>query len=137
MSDSKEEFEGKYFALSSMRPSVDHSRSNKCINGHLKPKSSHFCIYCEPIQYEHTACYQCEKCRAEREFLRTSDEQFVLVGHERDSVDAELWQCSRCLRFIAFERMSRGPVRDTIHTYGRKIHNKYVCENFRTGVYSM
>ncbi len=103
----------------------------KCLKGHpISPHSG--CLYClhVPEKDLKSKCYNCDKCRADREFLSETNKQFQLVFYE---CNEEWWQCNKCGKAIAFQPMTPGIMRDIVHIKGREIHMKYICDDIVCG----
>lgn len=103
----------------------------RCSNGHPLSKSP-YCLWCQPVSEEElrSECYNCTHCRADRQWLQETDDEFELAGY---SCGEELWKCKKCNHCIAFARMSPGSARDRVHVYGRRVHKKCICDDLRTG----
>ena len=91
--------------------------------------NKNLCVMCSPHQAEGTRCYSCDLCIATREFLRETNQQFVMVGYSSDGY--ELWNCEKCGYDLLFIVTDRTIIGDMSRELNRRQHMEDCGECYR------
>jgi len=92
--------------------------------------SVRICLTCDPYVGKDQACFNCERCRAERKYLNDTDAAFPLRYFANA---AEFRECLQCHQAIATEERRPSSERTVLQVMARRNHLKFLCESFKSG----
>jgi hypothetical protein len=111
-----------------------------CEQGYPQRLSGGRCIVCLVREQDLSTagpCAGCAQCSADRQYLRDTDDRWVLRGYERRYGDlVEIWDCNKCGYGIAVASIipfGNGILmREMLVRRSREIHD-LVCADFALG----